>query len=153
MSFVNVKNYFINKGIEGKLKVLGKSCATVELAAKALKCNTKQIAKTMTFFVQDKPIMIVCAGDVKVNNSKFKSKFNEKAKMIPRDLVNEKVGHDVGGVCPFAVKEEVKIYLDESLKGNSVVYPAAGDEHSVVELTIDELEKYTYFVEWIDVCS
>lgn len=127
------------------------SSATVEEAASALNCLPENIAKTMSFSLENKNILIVMAGDTKVDNKKYKAIFGKRAKMIPRELVEESVGHLPGGVCPFAIKDEVDVYLDESLKRFSLVYPAAGDDHSAVELTPNELEKYSYAKEWVDV--
>ena len=153
MSFSNAKAYLETKGLADRIKVFSESSATVELAAKALGCQAKQIAKTMTFFVAGEPIMIVCAGNVKVDNPKYKAYFNEKAKMIPFAEVEACSGHAVGGVCPFGIKPGVKVYLDVSLKENEIVYPAAGDEHSAVELSIKELEDCVEITDWVDVCK
>ncbi len=153
MSFSNAKAYLETKGLADRIKVFSESSATVELAAKALGCQAKQIAKTMTFFVAGEPIMIVCAGNVKVDNPKYKAYFHEKAKMIPFAEVEACSGHAVGGVCPFGIKPGVKVYLDVSLKENEIVYPAAGDEHSAVELSIKELEDCVEITDWVDVCK
>lgn len=153
MSFKNVKTYFETIGLSERIKVLDQSSATVELAAKAIGCEEKQIAKTLSFLVKDEPILIVTAGNVKVDNKRYKSIFHQKSKMIPIDSIEEYIGHDLGGVCPFAVKPKVSIYLDVSLKQNDIIYPAAGSENSMVELTIEELEGYTDFKKWIDVCK
>ena len=153
MSFSNAKAYLETKGLADRIKVFSESSATVELAAKALGCQAKQIAKTMTFFVAGEPIMIVCAGNVKVDNPKYKAYFNEKAKMIPFAEVEACSGHAVGSVCPFGIKPGVKVYLDVSLKENEIVYPAAGDEHSAVELSIKELEDCVEITDWVDVCK
>lgn len=153
MSFSNAKAYLEAKGLADRIKVFSESSATVELAAKALGCQAKQIAKTMTFFVAGEPIMIVCAGNVKVDNPKYKAYFHEKAKMIPFAEVEACSGHAVGGVCPFGVNSGVKIYLDVSLKENEIVYPAAGDEHSAVELSVKELEGCIEVTDWVDVCK
>ena len=153
MSFSNAKAYLETKGLADRIKVFSESSATVELAAKALGCQAKQIAKTMTFFVAGEPIMIVCAGNVKVDNPKYKAYFHEKAKMIPFAEVEACSGHAVGGVCPFGIKPGVKVYLDVSIKENEIVYPAAGDEHSAVELSIKELEDCVEITDWVDVCK
>ncbi|MCE5209858.1 MAG: YbaK/EbsC family protein [Smithella sp.] len=153
MSLVNVKKYFESVGLGERVKDLSDSSATVELAAQAVGCEAKQIVKTMTFLVSEKPIMIVCAGNVKIDNSKYKAQFYEKAKMIPAAMVEEYIGHGIGGICPFVVKDGVSVYLDESLKVNSVVYPGAGNEHSVVELSLQELEDNARAIAWIDVCK
>ena len=151
MSLASVKSYFSKLGLENRIKILHESSATVEEAATALNCLPENIAKTMSFSLENKNILIVMAGDTKVDNKKYKAIFGKRAKMIPRELVEESVGHLPGGVCPFAIKDEVDVYLDESLKRFSLVYPAAGDDHSAVELTPNELEKYSYAKEWIDV--
>lgn len=153
MSLENVKKYFESIGLSERINVLEQSSATVKLAAEAIGCEEKQIAKTLSFLVEESPILIVTAGNVKVDNKKFKSIFNQKSKMIPIDLIEEYIGHDLGGVCPFAVKSNVTIYLDVSLKQNDIIYPAAGSENSMVKLTIEELERYTNFKDWIDVCK
>lgn len=153
MSFENVKKYFESIDLSERINVLEQSSATVKLAAEAIGCEEKQIAKTLSFLVEESPILIVTAGNVKVDNKKFKSIFNQKSKMVPIDLIEEYIGHDLGGVCPFAVKSNVTIYLDVSLKQNDIIYPAAGSENSMVKLTIEELERYTNFKDWIDVCK
>lgn len=153
MSFDNVKKFFEENGLGNRVRVLVSSIATVELAAQAIGCEPKQIAKSLSFLLDDSPIIIVTAGNVKVDNKKFKDRFGQKAKMIPYGDVEEYIGHSSGGVCPFAVKPCVKIYLDVSLKSNDVVFPAAGNEHSAVELSVEELKRYSEFVDWVDVCS
>ena len=151
MSFENVKEYFESIGLSERIKVLDQSSATVRLAAQAIGCEEKQIAKTLAFLVDGFPILIVTAGNMKVDNKKFKSIFNQKPKMIPIDLIEDYIGHDLGGVCPFAVKPNVTVYLDTSLKQSDIIYPAAGSENSMVELSIKELEKYSDFKNWIDI--
>lgn len=150
MSFEKVKSYFEDLGLGSKVKRLNESSATVEEAAKAIGCEPKQIAKTMSFLLEETPILIVTAGDARIDNSKYKQYFHKKAKMISSDQVEDLVGHAPGGVCPFAVYPEVEVYLDISLKRFEKVYPAAGDGHSAVELTLDELEKYSGAKAWID---
>lgn len=129
------------------------SSATVELAAEAVGCEPARIAKTLSFKVGDTPILIVAAGDAKIDNPKYKAQFHTKAKMLTREEVEEKIGHAVGGVCPFAVNEGVEIYLDESLKRFETVYPAAGSSNSAIQMTMEELEKYSGSSRWIDVCK
>ena len=129
------------------------SSATVELAAQALGVEGKRIAKTLSFLVGDQCVLIVAAGDAKVDNAKFKAQFHTKAKMLPHDQVPEYVGHAVGGVCPFAVKEGVAVYLDESLRRFETVFPACGSSNSAIELTIPELMAYADTDAWIDVCK
>ena len=123
------------------------------LAAQALGCAPQRIAKTLSFLVEEKAILIVTAGDMKIDNGKYKKQFGTKAKMLSPDQVTELIGHAVGGVCPFGVKEGVRVYLDESLKRFETVFPACGSGNSAIELTIPELEKYSGFESWIDVCK
>lgn len=153
MSIEKVREYFKKFNIENKIKEFDVSSATVELAAKALGCEEARIAKTLSFKNDDDVILIVAAGDVKIDNSKYKTNFHKKAKMLQFDEVEPLVGHKVGGVCPFAVNQKVKIYLDNSLKRFKTVFPACGSANSAIELTIDELEKYTDFDSWVDVCK
>ncbi len=153
MSIEKVRAYFAAQGIENRIQEFPVSSATVELAAQALGVEGKRIAKTLSFLVGDQCVLIVAAGDAKVDNSKYKAQFHTKAKMLPHDLVPEYVGHAVGGVCPFAVKEGVAVYLDESLRRFETVFPAAGSANSAIELTIPELERYAQTAQWIDVCK
>lgn len=153
MSFAQVKEYFTKAGLADKVIELTQSSATVAEAAAALGCEPKQIAKTLSFAVDGKPVLIVAAGDAKVDNHKFKTIFHQKASMIPSDKVEEMTGHAPGGVCPFVVKPEVKIFLDESLKRFERVYPAAGSGHSAVDLSLTELQQYAQGSTWIDVCK
>lgn len=153
MSIEKVKAYFDTFGISGKILEFDVSSATVALAAQAIGCEEARIAKTLSFEMGDSCILIVCAGDVKIDNSKYKAEFNTKAKMLPHDVVASLTGHAVGGVCPFVVNDGVKIYLDESLKRFETVFPAAGSSNSAIELTIYELEKYSKAEKWVDVCK
>ena len=153
MSIETVKNYFSKLGIESRIQEFDESSATVDLAAQALHCKPERIAKTLSFLVEDHPILIVTAGVVKIDNSKYKKQFGVKAKMLGLDQVEELIGHKVGGVCPFAVKENVTIYLDISLKRFETVFPACGSSNSAIELTIPELEQYAKCSNWIDVCK
>lgn len=153
MSFEKVKEYLKGTSVEEKIIELEQSSATVELAAEALSCEPDRIAKTLSFLVDEQPVLIVVSGKSKIDNPKFKLQFHTKAKMIPFDEVEEQIGHAPGGVCPFGVKEHVKTYLDVSLKKYEVVYPAAGSGNSAIELTIAELEQYTGYVEYVDVCK
>ena len=139
--------------MDSKIIELKDSSATVEQAANALGCKPEHIAKTMSFKTKEGPILIVCAGDAKIDNKKYKSVFGQKAKMIPANEVEELIGHLPGGVCPFAIKENVKVYLDISLKRFEKVYPAAGNGHSAIELTIKELETISKADSWVDVCN
>lgn len=153
MSIEKVKDYFRQYGMEGRVLEFPVSSATVELAAQALGCEPGRIAKTLSFLVGDRAVLIVVAGDAKVDNHKYKAQFGVKAKMLSADEVTDLVGHAVGGVCPFAVNEGVTVYLDESLKRFDTVYPACGSSNSAIELTIPELEQYSGFAGWIDVCK
>lgn len=153
MSFENVKKYFEEIEMDSKIIELKDSSATVEQAANALGCKPEHIAKTMSFKTKEGPILIVCAGDAKIDNKKYKSVFGQKAKMILANEVEELIGHLPGGVCPFAIKENVKVYLDVSLKRFEKVYPAAGNGHSAIELTIKELETISKADSWVDVCN
>ena len=153
MSIEKVRAYFAAQGIEDRIQEFPVSSATVELAAQALGVEGKRIAKTLSFLVGDQCVLIVAAGEAKVDNPKYKAQFHTKAKMLPHDLVPEYVGHAVGGVCPFAVKEGVAVYLDESLRRFETVFPAAGSANSAIELTIPELERYAQTTQWIDVCK
>ena len=153
MSEKNVTKYFTKLGIQNKIITLNQSAATVALAAQALNCEEKQIAKSLTFWLNDQPIMIVCAGNAKVDNKKFKETFGIKAKMLTPLEVETHIGHKVGGVCPFGIKDGVKVFLDESLKQMEVVYPSAGNVNVVTKLTIEELEKYSNFTKWVCVTN
>lgn len=153
MSFDKVKQYFDAAGAGDKVLWLEHSSATVEMAAEALGCEPARIAKTMSFLIEDKPILIVTAGDVKIDNKKYKEQFHTKAKMIPGDQVEGLIGHAPGGVCPFATKADISVYLDVSLKRFEIVYPAAGSGNSAVKLTLPELEQYSKSTGWIDVCK
>lgn len=153
MSLENAKKHLQKYGLENKIMEFSVSSATVEEAAKAIHCKEEEIAKTLSFLVDDKPILIVVAGDSKIDNSKYKSEFHTKAKMIPFDQVEELTGHKVGGVCPFGANEGVAIYLDESLKRFEVIYPACGSSNSAVKLSLEELEKASNYKKWIDVCK
>ena len=151
MSVVKVKDFFKKYGMKDRVLEFSVSSATVELAAKALNTKPARIAKTLSFKIKDNVILIVMAGDARLVNSKYKNYFGEKARMLSYDEVEEKTGHEPGGVCPFAVNEGVLIYLDESLKRFSAIFPACGSSNSAIELTIEELEKYSNYQSWIDV--
>lgn len=152
MSIEKVKEYFKCYGVEDKVQEFDVSSATVQLATKALKCEPCRIAKTLSFISSEGPILIVVAGDMKIDNSKYKECFGVKAKMISPTEVLSVIGHEVGGVCPFAVNDGVTVYLDESLKRFEIVYPACGSANSAIELSIGELEKYSNYIAWVDVC-
>ena len=155
MSIQKVRAYLEQFGIADRIREFEVSSATVELAAVAVGVEGARIAKSLSFKVEDKPIIIiVVAGDAKVDNSRYKAQFHTKAKMLTHEEAHTLIGHDVGGVCPFALPENVKVYLDVSLKRFETVFPAAGSDNSAVEMTCDELEKYSSnFVEWVDVCK
>ena len=153
MSIEKVKAYFGKYGIEDRIQEFEVSSATVELAAEALHCEPQRIAKTLSFLVDGHAVLIVAAGDARIDNQKYKQQFGKKAKMLSRDEVVELVGQAVGGVCPFAVKEGTEVYLDESLKRFETVFPACGSSNSAIELTIPEMEKYSGFLAWVDVCK
>ena len=152
MSVAAVKEYLKQFGLEEKVQELEESSATVELAAHALGTQPARIAKTLSFLVGEAPILVVAAGDAKIDNAKYKAKFHQKAKMLTPDQAVELVGHPVGGVCPFAVKEGVRVYLDQSLRQFETVYPAAGSPHSCIKLTIPQLEQ-TSHGSWVDVAQ
>lgn len=153
MSVELVKKYFENTELEEKVLEFPTSSATVELAADAVGTEPDRIAKTMAFLLGDEAIVIVVSGLSRIDNKKFKAHFHTKAKMIPYAAVEEYLGHPPGGVCPFALKEGVKVYLDVSLRAHETVFPAAGSENSAVETTIDQLERFTSYKEWVDVCK
>ena len=153
MSVDKVKKYFAGYGMESRVLEFDVSSATVELAAAALNCEPGRIAKTLSFLVGEQPILIVSAGDVKIDNGKYKATFGKKAKMLTQEQVTELIGHAVGGVCPFAINPGVDIYLDASLKKYETAFPACGSSNSAIELTIPEMEKYSGYKEWIDVCK
>ena len=143
MAIERVQAYFRALHMEERIRVLEASSATVELAAQALQCAPERIAKTLSFLVQDDPVLIVAAGDGRIDNQKYKAQFGTKAKMLTPEQAETMVGHAVGGVCPFAVNEGVKVYLDASLKRFETVFPACGSANSAIELTLAELEKYS----------
>lgn len=153
MSIERAREYLKQFGIEDRMQELPVSSATVALAAEALGCAPQRIAKTLSFMVEDAAILIVAAGDVKIDNSKYKKQFGAKAKMLSPEQVTELIGHAIGGVCPFGVKDGVKVYLDESLKRFETVFPACGSGNSAIEMTIPELEKYSGCECWVDVCK
>lgn len=153
MAIEKVKAYFAAFGMADRIREFDVSSATVELAAQALGCEPCRIAKTLSFLVEGEPILIVAAGDAKIDNPRYKAQFGTKAKMLTPEEAETMVGHAVGGVCPFGVNEGVKVYLDESLKRFSTVFPACGSSNSAIELTIAELEKVSGFLSWVDVCK
>ena len=153
MSFIKAKEHLQKFGLDNKVMEFTVSSATVAEAAQAINCKEEEIVKTLSFIVDDKAILIAVAGDMKIDNSKFKEEFHTKAKMIPFENVEEMVGHAVGGVCPFGINDNVEVYLDESLKRFERVYPACGSSNSAVELTLEELERTSEYLKWIDVCK
>ena len=153
MAIDKVRAFFRQHGMEDRIQEFEVSSATVELAAQALQCEPCRIAKSLSFLVDGAAVLVVAAGDARVDNAKFKAKFQTKAKMLSPADVEALVGHAVGGVCPFAVNGGVKVYLDESLKRFTTVFPACGSSNSAIELTLPELEQYSGFVEWVDVCK
>lgn len=153
MAFEKAYKYLEEMGYADRVKEFDVSSATVELAAVAVGTEPARIAKSLTFMVDDAPVMILCAGDVKISNSKYKGFFHTKARMLTREEVSALIGHEVGGVCPFGINDGVKVYLDESLKRFDIVYPACGSGNSAVKLSIPELEKTSGYIEWIDVCQ
>lgn len=153
MSIEKVRDYMKNFGMEEKILEFPVSSATVELAAKALNTEGKRIAKSLSFLVNKKAVMIVTAGDGRIDNKKYKAEFSCKAKMLTPEQVDEMIGHSIGGVCPFAVNTGVEVYLDESLKRFETVFPACGSSNSAIELTIPQLEKLSGFIKWVDICK
>ncbi|MBP3692276.1 MAG: YbaK/EbsC family protein [Clostridia bacterium] len=153
MSIEKARDYLKQYGLENEIMEFDVSSATVEQAAIAVGCKEQEIAKTLSFIVEEKPILIVAAGDCKIDNPKYKAQFHTKAKMIPFEEVETLIGHAVGGVCPFGVNDGVKIYLDSSLKRFEYVYPACGSSNSAIKLTIEQLESISGYKEWIDVCK
>ena len=153
MSFEKALNYLRNKGMEDRVIVPEASSATVELAAQAIGVTPGEIAKTLSFITKEGPVLVIAEGTARVDNRKYKDTFHIKAKMIPGDRVEELVGHAPGGVCPFGINEGVPVYMDESLRKYEIVYPAAGDDHSAVKLTVAELEEVSGAIGWVDVCK
>lgn len=153
MSLERATEYLQKFGLAERIQLFDVSSATVELAAAALGCEEKRIAKTLFFRLPEGCILIVAAGDAKVDNTKYKAKFHTKAKMLAFEEVEEEIGHAVGGVCPFGVNLNVTVYLDESLKRFETVFPACGTANSAIELTIPELEQCSGCREWVDVCK
>lgn len=153
MSIEKVRAYFAGHGMEDRVLELAESSATVELAAAALRCESARIAKTLSFHDGEGAMLVVAAGDAKIDNARYKARFGMKARMLTPEQAEELVGHRVGGVCPFAVNDGVKVWLDESLKRFTTVFPACGSSNSAIELTIPELERYSNSLGWVDVCK
>lgn len=153
MSFEKAKQYLEEKGYADHIIIPEEKSGTVEEAAEALGVKPAEIAKTISLLIHDEPILIVVEGIAKIDNHKYKEEFHIKAKMIPYDEVESYIGHAPGGVCPFGIKEGVKVYLDESLKKFETVYPACGSDQSAVKLSLSELEEVSGFIKWVDVCK
>ncbi len=153
MSIEKVRAYFRSVGMEDRVMEFPVSSATVELAAQALGCEPCRIAKTLSFSVNGAPILVVTAGDTKIDNGKYKAFFGAKAKMLTPDETVSLIGHAVGGVCPFAVNDGVRVYLDESMKRFATVFPACGTSNSAIEMTMEDLERHSGFIAWVDVCK
>ena len=152
MAFEKAKAYLTRYGLADRIIGTERSSATVAEAAEAIGCEEAMICKTLSFLQDEKPVLILADGTARIDNRKYKDRFGCKAKMIPADRVGPLVGHEIGGVCPFGVNEGVAVYLDESLRKHEFVYPAAGNDHSGVKLTIPELEECSGCTEWVDVC-
>ena len=153
MSIEKVKAYFASVGMEARVQELEVSSATVALAAEALGCEPCRIAKSLSFMLDGRAILVVAAGDAKVDNARYKARFGAKARMLTPEEAVALIGHAVGGVCPFAVNEGVKVYLDESLRRFDTVYPACGSSNSAIKMTIAELEQHSHAEGWVDVCK
>ena len=152
MAIEKVREFFRSLGMEDRIMEFDVSSATVELASQALGCEPSRIAKSLSFITPDGPVLVVAAGDAKIDNPKYKAQFSTKAKMLTPEQAVELIGHAVGGVCPFAVNEGVRVYLDRSLKRFDTVFPACGSSNSAIELTLEELERFSSAVSWVDVC-
>lgn len=153
MAIEKVRAYFEQQGIGDRVREFEVSSATVELAAQALGCQPCRIAKSLSFLVEGRAVLVVAAGDARIDNPRYKAQFGTKAKMLTPEEAETLVGHAVGGVCPFAVNEGVEVYLDVSLKRFETVFPACGSSNSAIELSIPELEKFSGYSGWIDVCK
>ena len=153
MAIDKVREFMREHGMEDKILEFSVSSATVELAAEAVGTEGKRIAKSLSFLVDGGAVMIVAAGDGRIDNKKYKAEFSCKAKMLTPEQVDEMIGHSIGGVCPFAINEGVKVYLDESLKRFETVFPACGSSNSAIELTIPQLEELSGYIKWVDICK
>lgn len=153
MAFDKAKAYLEGYGLADRIIVTEHSSATVSAAAEAIGCEPEMIAKTLSFLQGEKPVLILADGLARIDNHKYKERFGCKAKMIPPEMVEALIGHDIGGVCPFGINDGVAVYLDESLKRHEIVYPAVGSDHSGVRLTIEELERCSGYMDWVDVCK
>ncbi len=153
MAFAEASEFLKKKGLGDRIQEFEVSSATVELAAVAVGTEPARIAKSLTFLVDEQPVMILCAGDAKIQNGKYKAFFHKKAKMLTPEEVHTLIGHEIGGVCPFGIHEGVNVYLDESLKRFDIVYPACGSANSAVKLNLEELEMASECIGWVDVCK
>lgn len=153
MSIERAREHLRRAGVEDRVREFATSSATVALAAEALGCDPSRIAKTLSFDVRGASVLVVAAGDARVDSPKFKAEFGAKPKMLKPEDVGPRIGHEIGGVCPFGVNEGVEIYLDDSLRRFDIVYPACGSSNSGIPLTPDELEKITSPSRWVDVCK
>ena len=153
MSIDRVRTYFRQYDMEDRIQEFPVSSATVELAAAALNCQPQRIAKTLSFLVGGHAVLVVAAGEARIDNAKYKARFGTKARMLSLEEAETMTGHAVGGVCPFAVNQGTEVYLDQSLKRFETVFPACGSANSAIELTIPELEQYSGYVDWVDVCK
>lgn len=151
MAVEKVKEHLKKYGLDGKIVELSSSLATVHDAAESLGCSESEIAKSMAFSLSDGYIVVVMSGDVKIDNSKYKATFHEKAHMVNPEILESVIGHPMGGVCPFALNEGVKVYLDDSLKRFSRVYPSCGSIHNAIGLTLEELERASEYTGWVDI--
>lgn len=151
MSFLRAKDYLKKFSLDKNIIELDVSTATVDDAANAIKCKKDEIVKTLSFIIDNKPILICVSGDSKVDNGKFKNEFYTKAKMIPPEDVERLIGHDVGGVCPFGINDDVDVFFDVSLKDKSFIYPACGNSNSVVKLELSNLEEIINYKKWVDI--
>ena len=153
MSFIKAKEHLEKYNLKERIIEFDVSSATVKKAAEVLGCDEARIAKSLGFVVNDRVVLVIAAGDKKIDNAKYKKEFGVKAKMVPSEEVESKIGHEVGGVCPFGINENVEVYLDISLKEYDIMYPACGSHNSAVKLAIDELEKTSRYLKWVDVCK
>ncbi|MDD4721972.1 MAG: YbaK/EbsC family protein [Acidaminococcaceae bacterium] len=153
MSIEKVRKYFARLGIEDRIIEFSTSSATVALAAVAAGCEEARICKTLSFMGKEGPLLILAAGDVKIDNHKYKEEFGVKAKMLTAEQAETLIGHAVGGICPFGINDGVTVYLDASMKRFVTMFPACGSSNSAIELTIEELEKYSGFRSWVNVCK
>lgn len=153
MSFERALNHLKKYHLEDRVMKFEVSSATVSEAARAINCNEENIVKTLSFIINNQPIIIAVSGNSKIDNSKYKEQFHTKAKMIPFAEVEKLIGHAVGGVCPFGINDDVIVYLDVSLKNLNIMYPACGSSNSAVKLTLKEIEQASNYKSWVDVCK